>query len=234
MGLSYPLAIDDTRSPPRATGRPGGVPADKREKSTVMDQAGPTTDEQLIGLCREGDERAWERFIRRHQDRILNLAYQFTGNREEARDLAQEIFVRLYEKMDQYQSDRPFLTWFNSLARNLCIDRYRSRRRDRVLVDTPVEEYTAIESAEEPTDRRILRRERHEFLMNAMEGLGEISREAIVLKDLQGHSLEEIATMLGVPIGTVKSRVHRARIELGGAILKLQQATSQPEGSHGL
>ncbi len=193
-----------------------------------------STDEQLIHLCREGDERAWERFIRRHQDRILNLAYQFTGNREEARDLAQEIFVRLYEKMDQYQSDRPFLTWFNSLARNLCIDRYRSRKRDRVLVDTPVEEYTTIESSGEATDQRLLRRERHEFLMNAMERLGEISREAIVLKDLQGHSLEEMAAMLGVPIGTVKSRVHRARIELGGAILELQRAASQTGGSHGL
>jgi RNA polymerase sigma-70 factor (ECF subfamily) len=193
-----------------------------------------TTDEQLIHLCREGDERAWERFIRRHQDRILNLAYQFTGNREEARDLAQEIFVRLYEKMNQYHSDRPFLTWFNSLARNLCIDHYRSRKRDRVLVDTPVDEFATLESHNEPTDRRLQRRERREFLLRAMDTLGDISREAIVLKDLQGHSLEEIATMLGLPIGTVKSRVHRARIELCGAIMKMQQAASQPEGSNGL
>jgi RNA polymerase sigma-70 factor (ECF subfamily) len=224
---------------PAATGgqtrrRPGATAARAHERDPRGSGFGVSTDEQLISLCREGDERAWERFIRRHQDRILNLAYQFTGNREEARDLAQEIFVRLYEKMDQYQSDRPFLTWFNSLARNLCIDRYRSRKRDRVLVETPVEEYTTLESSGESTDQRLLRRERREFLMSAMENLGEISREAIVLKDLQGHSLEEMATMLGVPIGTVKSRVHRARLELGGAILELQRATSQPEGSHGL
>ncbi len=193
-----------------------------------------TTDEQLIDLCRKGDERAWERFIRRHQDRILNLAYQFTGNREEARDLAQEIFVRLYQKMSQYQSDRPFMTWFNSLARNLCIDHYRSRKRDRVLVDKPVEEFVSLEAQVERTDRRLQRRERHEFLMRAMETLGEISREAIVLKDLQGHSLEEIAEMLSVPLGTVKSRVHRARIELASAIQKIQQAGTQPEGSNGL
>ena len=95
------------------------------------------TDEELVALCRQGDGRAWEALIRRHQDRILNLAYQFTSNREEARDLAQDIFIRLYRKLNQYQENRPFRTWFNSLARNQCIDRYRQRKRDRVVVNTP-------------------------------------------------------------------------------------------------
>jgi len=191
------------------------------------------TDEALILLCRDGDSRAWESLIRRHQDRILNLAYQFTGNREEARDVGQEIFVRLYQKMDQYEADRPFRTWFNSLARNVCIDRYRSRKRDRVLVATPVDELPHLSSNAEPTDRRLVKRERRELVQTGLDHLSEISREAIVLKDLQGQSLEEIGDMLGLPIGTVKSRIFRARVELARAIRKLQSG-AQPEGSNGL
>lgn len=192
------------------------------------------SDEELILLCRKGHERAWESLIRRHQDRILNLGYQFMGNREEARDLAQEIFVRLYEKIDQYTPGRPFRTWFNSLARNLCVDRYRQRKRDRLVIQKPVEELGYLPSGGEKTDRRLERRERRECILQALGTLGEINREAIVLKDLQEHSLEEISEMLRLPMGTVKSRIHRARIELGRAILKLQGAGMQAEESNGL
>jgi RNA polymerase sigma-70 factor (ECF subfamily) len=192
------------------------------------------SDEALILLCREGDERAWESLIRRHQDRILNLAFQFMGNRDEARDLAQEVFVRLYQKVEQYDPQRPFQTWFNRLARNVCIDRYRQRKRDRVVVDTPVEEMSYLPSGAAPTDRRLEMRERSEVIHRALDTLGEISREAIVLKDLQEHSIEEIAGMLRLPIGTVKSRIHRARIELAHAIQKLRGLGAQPEASNGL
>jgi len=192
------------------------------------------TDEELILECRAGNGASWEALIKRHQDRILNLAYQFTGNQEEARDVAQDIFVRLYMKKDQYLPGKPFKTWFNSLARNLCIDNYRRRVRDRAVVNTPVEEFVHLPADIEATDTRLKRRERKECVQGALQTLGEISREAIILKDLQGHSLEEVADMLSVPIGTVKSRVFRARIELGRAIMKLQQVNTQPEGSNGL
>ena len=192
------------------------------------------TDEELILECRAGNGASWETLIKRHQDRILNLAYQFTGNKEEARDVAQDIFVRLYIKKDHYQPGKPFKTWFNSLARNLCIDHYRRRIRDRAVVNTPVDEFVHLPADIETTDNRLHKRERKECVQNALRTLGEISREAIILKDLQGHSLEEVAEMLGTPIGTVKSRVFRARIELGRAIMRLQQAQTQPEGSNGL
>lgn len=191
-------------------------------------------DEELVALCRQGDGRAWEALIRRHQDRILNLAYQFTSNREEARDLAQEIFIRLYKKLNQYQADRPFQTWFNSLARNLCIDRYRQRKRERVVVGTPVEEFPHLTAQTESAERRVERLEKKDLIMRALDTLSDISREAIVLKDLQEQSLDEIATVLELPIGTVKSRVHRARSELARALLKMQEASTQPEGSNGL
>ena len=96
------------------------------------------TDEQLIPDCQAGNAAAWEALVRAHQDRMLNLAYQFTGSRDEAWDLAQEIFVRLYLRLDQYDSARPFRAWFNSLARNLCIDHYRARKDERRRVPVQI------------------------------------------------------------------------------------------------
>ena len=192
------------------------------------------TDEQLVQVCRQGDARAWEELVRRHQDRILNLAYQFTGNREEARDLAQEIFVRLYRKIDRYDSSRSFKTWFNSLARNLCIDHYRQKRSQPSIHGTPVDEMGTLAAPVESPHRRAERRSESEFLMRAMDRLGEASREALVLKELQGHSIEEVAAMLELPVGTVKSRLFRARLELAQTITRMRHAVSNAGGSVGL
>jgi RNA polymerase sigma-70 factor, ECF subfamily len=182
------------------------------------------SDEELVQSCLTGDGPAWEALVKRHQDRILNLAWQFTGNRDEAWDLSQEIFVRLYLRLDRYDPARPFAAWFNSIARNLCIDHYRSRREKQRLATTALEDTTRLASAAPPPDRRLERREQREMILSALDSLGAISREAIVLKDLQQMSLEEVARALDLPVGTVKSRVFRARIELGRAILQLQQA----------
>ena len=174
-----------------------------------------------------------ERFVQRltdHQSRLWAFILAVTGKA----DLAQEIFIRLYKKLNQYQADRPFRTWFNSLARNLCIDRYRQRKRDRVVVNTPVEEFPHLTAKGESAERRVERREKRDLIMQALDTLSEISREAIVLKDLQEQSLDEIAAVLELPVGTVKSRVHRARIELTRALLKLRTVGTQPEGSNGL
>ena len=181
------------------------------------------TDEELITLCLERDARAWETLVRRYQDRMLNLAYQFTWNREEARDLAQEIFVRLYQSLHHFDPARSFRVWFFSLARNLCIDQYRRRRKDRLLSNTPVEEYRDLPAKAEPTDQALLVRERREILSRALDALGSLSREAIVMKDLQELSHEEMARLLEVPVGTVKSRVARARIELARALVRVER-----------
>ena len=181
------------------------------------------SDEELVESCLTGDGPAWEALVKRHQDRVLNLAYQFTGDRDEARDLAQEIFVRLYLRLDRYDRARPFRTWFNSLARNLCIDHYRSRREKQRLATVALEDPAVVASAGPPPDRRLERREQREMVLSALDSLSATLREAIVLKDLQQMPLEEVARALGLPIGTVKSRVFRARIELGRAILRLPQ-----------
>lgn len=196
------------------------------------DSVDARADELLVRECLAGNGTAWEALVRQHQDRILNLAYQFTGGREEAADLAQEIFVRLYLRLGQYDTSRPFRAWFNSLARNLCIDHYRATREQRRR-QVPLDERMGLPAHGAPPDQRLAQRERGELIASALDQLSVISREAIVLKDLQEMTLEEIAGLLGLPIGTVKSRVFRARIELGRAIVRLQQAPVM-EGSHGL
>ncbi len=192
------------------------------------------SDEELFEQCRLRDSGAWEALIQRHQTRMLNLAYQFCGNKEEARDLAQDVFVRLYHSMEQYQPGRSFKTWLNSLARNLCIDHYRKRKKDRRLVDKPVDEFYDLPSHEAPTDHKLEKRERREILMRALDTLGPASRDAIVMKDFQNMSLEEMSRMLGLPIGTVKSRISRARVDLGRAIVKLEGFKSWTGAAHDL
>jgi len=192
------------------------------------------TDETLAERCRQGDAAAWETLVRRHQDRILNLAYQFTHDSEEARDLAQEIFIRLYLQLERYDAGRPFRTWFNRLARNLCIDHYRHNRRERQRVATPVDEIATLAAPGPGPQRRLDARERRTLILRGLEALSEVSREAIILKDLQQLSLEEIAAILGVPLGTVKSRVFRARIDLGRALLRLDASLAGEGTSHGM
>jgi len=182
------------------------------------------TDEELFASCRERDARAWESLVLRYQDRMLGLAYQFCGRRDEARDLAQEIFIRLYQNMDHFQSGRSFRPWLYSVARNCCVDHYRKRRRERTRPNEPLTEAHQLPSGAEPPDQRLQRKEREATLFRALDSLGTVSREAIVMKDLQECSLEEMTEILGVPLGTVKSRLARARCDLGKAILRLERA----------
>jgi len=181
------------------------------------------TDEELLTLCQKRDSHAWESLVRRHQGRVLTLAYQFTGDNQTAEDLAQDVFVRLYESIDMFEPGRKFQAWFTSLARNMCIDHYRKRRKDRQIVSKPVEEFYDLESTTEGSDARLERRELKQRLLAALDSLGTINRDAIVMKDLQGLSHEEMATMEGVPIGTIKSRVSRARAELARVLIRLER-----------
>ena len=182
------------------------------------------TDEELFELCRSRDARSWESLVQRYQDRMLGLAYQFCGRRDEARDLAQEIFIRLYRNMDQFEPGRAFRPWLYRLARNCCVDHYRRQRRERARTSEAPEAAHELPATGAGPDEELMRRERQATLARALDTLGTASREAIVMKDLQQCSLEEMTEMLGIPLGTVKSRISRARGELGRAILRLERA----------
>jgi len=171
-------------------------------------------DATLVERCRRGDDLAWEALVRRFQGRIYAVALSYLRSPEEARDMAQEIFVRVYERLDGFRGGQRFAPWLLSLARNACIDRLRRIKARPPASDLPVhagpelrDERAGPEQAAEQAGRRRL-------LYRALARMSETNREMILLKEIQGLKLEEIAGMLGLPLGTVKSRSNRARVEL--------------------
>jgi len=175
----------------------------------------------LLERCRRGDELAWEALVRAHQSRIFALAYHYVGNAEEARDLAQDIFVRIYKGLDSCTEPERFVPWMIRVGRNACVDHLRRRRARPPGHDVPVEEVFDLRAPGPNPEEEWLANRRRRLVHLALRALSDVNREIIVLKDIQGLSLEEIATMLGVPLGTVKSRSNRARLELARKVMAL-------------
>jgi RNA polymerase sigma-70 factor, ECF subfamily len=175
----------------------------------------------LIVQCRAGDGAAWETFVRQMQGRMFALAYSYAGDREDARDLAQEIFVRLYEARSQWPDDHEFLPWLFRVARNRSVD-YLRRRRVRSPGSVADEsELTELPDASPGAEARAIDADRRSLLHAALRGLSAINREIVVLRDVHGLSVQQVASTLGVPAGTVKSRASRARVELAERVLAL-------------
>ena len=155
--------------------------------------------------------------MRRHSRRIYGVCYRFTGNRTEAEDLAQDVFLRVYRTLASYRSAHGgFATWVTSVTRNLLIDHYRRTKRDRVTdsLDDKMAVVENKESAGRRPDEQALLGELSGQLQNALTKLSPELREAVILRDLQQLEYAEIQIVLAVPEGTVKSRINRGRIEL--------------------
>ena len=177
----------------------------------------------LVDRCRGGDAAAWEAFVRQLQGRLFALAYSYAGDREDARDLAQEIFVRLYEARGQWPSGDEFLPWLFRVARNRSVDylRRRSVRRPAVAVDE-----AAVAELPDPApgaEAQAIESDRRGLLHAALRGLSAINREIVILRDVHGLSVQQVASILGVPLGTVKSRASRARVELAARVMALSR-----------
>jgi len=175
----------------------------------------------LVQRCRRGDALAWEALVRRFQSRVYSVAYHYVRNAEEARDLAQEVFVRIYERLDGFHGEDRFLPWLLSLTRNACIDRLRRIKARPPASDLRVEDGPEIPAGEPSPEQATEEAARRRLLYEALDGMSARSREVILLKEIQGLKLEEISTMLALPIGTVKSRSNRARLELASRIRRL-------------
>jgi RNA polymerase sigma-70 factor (ECF subfamily) len=178
-------------------------------------------DGNLIGKdvvmsCLQGDEVAWETIVHSMAKRVYNLCYRFTGCREEAEDLTQEIFIRIYQTLRTFRSDvGSFQCWAMKLSRNLIIDRYRqSRRVPKSLGSTELEEMHLEDLSKPSPQRRIEQTEASKFVAQALSALSPESQEVINLRYMQGMGYQEMADILKVPEGTVKSRVSRGRQSL--------------------
>ena len=175
----------------------------------------------ILESCREGDELAWEMLVRQYQGRIFAIAMSYVSDRDEARDLAQDIFVRVYRNLDSCRDAERFLPWLIRIARNAAVDHLRRRKARPPARDIPVEEAWSLASNTPTPEDNSEASSRRRLLGAAMQHLSEINREIIMLKDMQGLPLDEIAGMLGLPLGTVKSRSSRARVELAQAVREL-------------
>lgn len=183
--------------------------------------APPTrADTLLIERCLARDDAAWEEIVARYRRRAFHIAWKFTGRHAEAEDLTQEIFLKVFKSLDRFHRDADFGTWLSSVARNYCIDRYRAGKREREVV---VEDLLAFDLAPAVSGnpyRELESRDRTSFVRRGLDQLPDKLREAVVLRDLVGLSYQEMADKLGLPEGTVKSRINRGREELARLLLR--------------
>jgi len=179
---------------------------------SILDQ-----DLQLIERCLNGEEAAWEDLIKVHTRRVYSICYRFTGSNQEAQDLSQEVFLRVFRSLKSFRAGQgTFTVWLGRLTRNLLIDHYRRTKLDRstdsIEDALPVlEEKTALSAR---ADGLLAGREASEALQGALQKLSPELRETVILRDLEELEYREIAQVLNVPEGTVKSRLNRGRAEL--------------------
>jgi RNA polymerase sigma-70 factor (ECF subfamily) len=178
----------------------------------------------LVRRCVAGDAGAWEEIVQRYHRRIYNICYRFAGTSDDAQDLTQEVFVKMYRTLNSYDMERgAFMTWVTTMTRNLLVDHFRKTKQDRVtdsLDSAPSEHEDAMPLSEQiedqgaPPDARVQSREAREAVHEALGKLSPELREAVILRDLQDLDYRDIAAVLKVPEGTVKSRINRGRAEL--------------------
>lgn len=183
---------------------------------------------QVVGLlvrrCVSGDSVAWEEIVQRYHRRIYNICYRFAGTSDDAQDLTQEVFIKMYRTLNTYDVGKgAFMTWVTTITRNLLVDHFRKTKQDRLTdsLDTPPSEHDdaqplgeQIADLSRPPDVQVQSRETRETVHRALQKLSPELREAVILRDLQDMDYKEIATTLKVPEGTVKSRINRGRAEL--------------------
>jgi RNA polymerase sigma-70 factor (ECF subfamily) len=181
------------------------------------------TDKTLVERCLTGDETAWDQLVRTHTRRVYSLCYRFTNNDSEAQDLTQEVFLRIFKSVKSFRSEEgSFGTWLARLTRNLLIDNYRRTRQDRVT-DSIEGQLPMLEeelAASARPEGMVVGREAREQLQWALQKLSPELRETLILRDLQEMEYREIAQILRIPEGTVKSRLNRARTELARVLRK--------------
>jgi len=191
----------------------------------------PLTEDQeqaaLVRRCVEGDGAAWGDLVRLHNRRVYNICYRFTGSPDDAQDLAQEVFIKVFRTLKSFDSSKgAFTTWVTTVTRNLLVDHFRRTKQERLTdsldatassdpdaSSTSRGELIEDTSAVSP-DQKVSRSDTQKLVQQALQKLSPDLREAVILRDLQDMDYKEIAAALRVPEGTVKSRINRGRAEL--------------------
>jgi RNA polymerase sigma factor (sigma-70 family) len=211
-------------------------PDDQHVTGGVQPALGPAgsssaavVEDDLVARCRRGDEAAWRELVARHTTRVFRLAYRFVGRVDEAEDLTQDIFIKVFQSLERYrESDGAFSTWLTTVARNHAIDNYRRRREERLRRRDDPEMMESFPSSEESPLRSLERQDRARLVHRGLRALPTELREPLVLCDLQGLPYEDVAQTLGIPLGTVKSRINRGRLELAKRLITARRELEAP------
>jgi RNA polymerase sigma-70 factor (ECF subfamily) len=192
------------------------------EEQVVM-EASPKVEKEVIGSCKAGDEKAFVKIVLAYQKRVYNIAYRILGNKEEAKDLAQEVFLSVFESIKNLREEVKFEPWLIQITVNHCRNKWKYLKTRKYFqsdsLDGPIETegekiprqvYDPSENPETLLEKRMIQN----LVQKGMLQLKEEQRELIVLRDLQGLSYGEIGELFSIPEGTVKSKIHRARMEL--------------------
>jgi len=189
----------------------------------------------LVRRCVAGDAAAWQEIVQQYNRRIYNICYRFSGSTDDAADLTQDVFIKIYRTLGTYDGTKAaFMTWVTTVTRNLLVDHFRKGKYDRVtdsLDATPGNQEDGLSIADQLEDKRVSPEQRvqsqetQKMVHSALQKLSPELREAVILRDLQDMDYKEIAIVLKVPEGTVKSRINRGRTELARL---LQRTYRQP------
>ena len=186
-------------------------------------ETSPKIQKEVIEGCKAGDEKAFAEIVLHYQKKVFNIAYRMLGNMEEAKDLAQEVFISVFESIESLREEAKFDAWLTQVTLNHCRNRWKYLKRRQYFhsdsLDDPLETengtiprpiYDPSGNPETLYEKKVIQ----QIVQRALLKLKEDKRELIVLRDLQGFSYEEIGKMIGLPEGTIKSKLHRARVDL--------------------
>jgi RNA polymerase sigma-70 factor, ECF subfamily len=180
----------------------------------------PLSIDALLNACLQGNPLAWETLVRQYQNRVYSTCYLYLRNAHDAEELAQDTFVQVYRNLPKYGgSGEEFYPWLITIARNGCIDRVRYNKA-RLPQHQSSDDEEPVESEDQTMapDRALSAAHDHAIIYQALQQSDAQTRDLIVLKEIQGFALEEVATILGIPVGTVKSKCHRAKLALARII----------------
>jgi RNA polymerase sigma-70 factor (ECF subfamily) len=183
----------------------------------------PKIQREVIENCKSGDERAFAEIVIHRQKKVFNIAYRMLGNLEEAKDLAQEVFISVFESIKDLKEEVKFDAWLTQITLNHCRNRWKYLKRRQYFnsdsLDDPIETedgdmpkaiYDPSDNPETLFEKKMIQ----QLIQRGLQKLKEDQRELLVLRDLQGFSYEEMGELLGLPEGTIKSKLHRARVDL--------------------